>query len=344
MSIKVGLLGFGGIAKPHYRAYDQISAENPDIQLVAVCDIDPIQFETAQEINIKTGQAKADLTGKRLYTNVYDMLENEELDMIDICLPTYLHAEYTIEMLKAGKHVMCEKPMAISSAACREMIDTANKVGKKLMIGQCLRFEPAYLCLKEFVDSGEFGKVNYAFFDRLSSIPKWGYNKWFQSTRHSGGCALDLHIHDVDMIRFLFGEPDRVTAVAQDDIVKWQLINSRFSYKDIPVVAATGSWSSSPKTPFSMTYRVGFERAEVIFQGGKVMVYPMNESVNGGEPYEVEYVKKNRMAEEIKYFISTFAYGVENVTNTPESAMESVALVEKLRKSADEGGTIIENK
>ena len=343
MSIKVALLGFGGIAKSHFRAYKKIMLETSDIKLVAICDIDPKKFESAQSINIDTGKSKFDLTGFNLYNNVYDMLEKEEIDMVDICLPTYLHAEYTIEMLKAGKHVMCEKPMALSSATCSEMIRTAEAEGKKLMIGQCLRFEPLYLCLKEFVDTKVFGKVNYAFFDRISSIPKWGYEDWFRSTRHSGGCALDLHIHDVDMIRFLFGDPDSVSAVAQNGTVKWQLINSRFNYKDIPVVVATGSWSASPLTPFRMSYRVGFEKAEVVLEGGKVTVYPMDGSVNGGASYVLELEKKERMAEEIKYFISTFAYGQENITNTPESAMASVALVEKLRVSADEGGTVVEN-
>ncbi|MBR2371195.1 MAG: Gfo/Idh/MocA family oxidoreductase [Clostridia bacterium] len=341
MSIKVALLGFGGIARSHFRGYEKIMAENSDVKLVAICDINPVRFEIAQSINIDTGKAKFDLTGINLYNNVYDMLEKEEIDMVDICLPTYLHAEYTIEMLKAGKHVMCEKPMALSSEQCREMIETARAEGKKLMIGQCLRFEPMYLCLKEFVDTGVFGKVNYAFFDRISALPKWGYKDWFRSTRHSGGCALDLHIHDVDMVRFLFGEPDSVSSVAQNATVKWQLINSRFNYKDIPVVIATGSWSASPLSSFKMSYRVGFEKAEVILDGGKVTVYPMDNSINDGQSYVVDLPDKARMAEEIKYFISTFAYGKENVTNTPESALASVELVEKLRRSADEGGIII---
>jgi predicted dehydrogenase len=342
MSVKVGLLGFGGIAKAHYRAYKKLENENAGIDLVAICDINPEQFEKAQAINIDTGEAKLDLAGKRLYTDVYEMLACEELDMIDICLPTYLHAEYAVKMLKAGKHVLCEKPMALSSEDCFKMIETAKETGKKLMIGQCLRFEPLYTCLKDFKDSGELGNITYMFLDRLGALPRWGFEGWFRDDKRSGGCALDLHIHDVDMIRFLLGEPDSVCASARDGVSRWQLIHSNFTYKDVPVVSATGSWYEAPNTGFKMTYRVGFEKAEVILEGGKVTVYPMDKSINGGDAYVLDLPAKDRMAEEIRYLANAIKDpDFVNVINTPESAMASVSLVEKLRESADLGSVTL---
>lgn len=339
MSVKVGLLGFGGISKSHFRGYEQLARENESIELVAICDIDPEQFKKAEAINLDTGKGKYDLSRQKLYTNVDDMLANEELDMIDICLPTYLHAEYAVKMMKAGKHVLCEKPMSLSPEDCRKMIATSKETGKKLMIGQCLRFEPLYTCLKDYIDSGELGAVKYMFFDRLSGLPRWGFEGWYRDEKRSGDCPLDLHIHDVDMIRFLLGEPESVSAVTQSGVTPKQLIHSTFKYKDVPVVVATGSWLEGCKKSFEMKYRVGFEKAEVVLDGGVVTVYPMDKTLNDGAPYVLELPKKNRMAEEIRYLARSIEdASFVNETNTPESAAATVALVEKLRMSADFGG------
>lgn len=343
MSIKVGLLGFGGMAKGHFNAYKELEAEeNSNIKLVAICDINPDQFTSAQQININTGKSKFDLSGINLYTDVFEMLAAEELDMIDVCLPTFLHAEFATAMLNAGKNVICEKPMALSSKDCQKMIDAAKTNGKKLMIAQCLRFEPLYTCLKDFIDSGELGGIRYMFFDRLSTLPLWGFQRWYRDDKRSGGCALDLHVHDVDMIRFLVGEPQSVSAVAKNETCRWQLMNSRFNYPDIPVVVATGSWMEAGPRGFRMSYRVGFDKAEVILENNEVMIYPTDKTLNNGVTYKLELPKKNRLAEEIRYFVSTLVDdSIVNDVNSPESAMATVALVEKLRMSADEGGTII---
>lgn len=345
MSVRVGLLGFGGISKSHFRGYELLAKENAGIELVAICDINPEQFKKAEAINLDTGKGKYDLSHQRLYTDVDDMLANEELDMIDICLPTYLHAEYAIKMMKAGKHVLCEKPMALSYEDCLKMIAVSKETGRKFMIGQCLRFEPLYTCLKDFVDSGELGAVKYMFFDRLSGLPRWGFEGWYRDEKRSGDCPFDLHIHDVDMIRFLVGEPESVSAVTQSGTTPKQLIHSTFKYKDIPVVVATGSWLEGCKKDFKMVYRVGFEKAEVVLEGGVVTVYPMDKLLNGGEPYTLELQYKNRMAEEIRYLARSIEdTSFVNDKNPPESAAATVALVEKLRLSADLGGKEVECK
>lgn len=342
MSIRVGLLGFGGMGKVHYNSYLQLEREGVDVKVAAVCDVNPEQFKKAQQINIDTGKSKYNLDGRNLYTDFAEMIEKEELDMVDICLPTYLHAQYTVAMLNAGKHVMCEKPMALNSSDCQNMIETANKNGKRLMIGQCLRFEPLYLFLKEKVDSGEYGKVNFMTFERLSALPQWGFERWFKDDKRSGGCALDLHIHDVDMIRFLLGEPENVSAAAKDDECRWQFISSRFGYRDVPVVTAVGSWMESNALGFRMGYSVGFEKAQVVLSGSTVSVYPMTKEINDGKAFTPTLPSRNRIAEEIRFFLS--AINDENAdmsVNSPESAMRSVKLVEKLCYSADNGGIIV---
>ncbi|MBE6596714.1 MAG: Gfo/Idh/MocA family oxidoreductase [Ruminococcaceae bacterium] len=334
--IKVAMLGFGGIAKSHKKAYEIFEAEGTPIKLVAICDINGEQFTKSQKTNLGTAK-KVNFDGINLYTDLEEMMAKEEFEMIDICLPTYLHKEYTLKMLRAGKNVMCEKPMFLNSEDCKEMIDTANECGKKLMIGQCLRFEPQYLCLKELIDNKKYGEVKQVSMERLSALPTWGFENWFTVTEKSGGCALDLHVHDVDMLRFLFGEPEKVSAVAVDDVTRWQYINSRFYYKNFTAIA-TGSWTESATTPFKAGYRVRFEKASVVLEGSKVTVYP-----DEGEIYDIEYANKNRMAEEIRLIATSIAdSSVVNTSNPPESAMKTVELVEKLCESADNGGIIIE--
>ena len=331
--IKVAMLGFGGIAKAHKKGYEVFEKDGTPIKLVAICDINPEQFEGGTKTNIDSGK-KSNLEGINLYTNVDEMLAKEDFEMIDICLPSYLHKEYTVKMLKAGKHVMCEKPMALNSADCQVMIDTAKECGKQLMVGQCLRFEPLYLFLKDAIDSGKFGKVKNVFMDRLSLLPTWGFENWFCDTEKSGGCAMDLHIHDVDMMRFLFGEPEAVSAVGYDDTTRWQVMNSRFFYPNNLTPCAIGSWDESNTTKFRMGYRVRFEKASIILDGSKITVNP-----DDGESYEVTLEKKDRMAEEIRLIASCIAdENVKNTSNPPESALMSVKLVEALCKSADMAG------
>ena len=330
--IRVAMIGFGGIAKSHKRGYEILAREGAPIKLVAICDINPEQFTKALAINLE-GKAKYDLSEQTLYTDLDEMIAKEEFDMVDICLPSFLHREYAIRMLRAGKHVLCEKPMSLSSAACEEMIAAARECGKKLMIGQCLRFEPLYLVLKNAIEQGTFGKVKGAFFDRLSSMPRWGFEGWYHDTNRSGGAIMDLHIHDVDMVRFLFGEPEAVSAVSYDAETRWAVINSRFLFDDGKIVVANASWDEAKSTKFTMNYRVNFEKATVILQGGKVTVYPAE-----GEPYEAELTHEDRMAEEIRFLAMSILNDTENVTNPPESAMMTVKLVETLRESAAQNG------
>ena len=163
--VKVAMIGFGGIAQSHKHAYEQLEAEGAPLKLVAICDVDPSRFTTATSTNLGAEKA-ADLTGIHTYTSADELLAQEEFDMADFCIPSYLHKEYAVKMMKAGKDVLSEKPMSLNSADCEEMLKTAGECGRKLMIGQCLRFEPSYLYLKKCIDEGTFGKLKNLFMDR----------------------------------------------------------------------------------------------------------------------------------------------------------------------------------
>ncbi len=331
--LRVAMLGYGGIARSHKNAYDAIKKRGLPIKLVAICDINSGQFEKASETNLGV-EEKTSFEGISLYTSDDEMLAKEDIDIVDICLPTYLHCQYTVKMLNAGKNVQCEKPMALNIEQCAEMLEAAKKSGKKLMIGQCLRFSKDYLFLKECIDSGIYGKVKYAEFERLSMLPAWSFENWFYKTELCGGCALDLHIHDVDMIRFLFGEPEAVSATACNDVLQWQYINSNFFYGDGKLVHATASFLEPALKPFKAGFRVRFDKAEILYEDWKITVYPID-----GKPFEPEIEESDYMADEqITMARLVSEVGIENNSNPPESAMKSVELVKQLCKSADNGG------
>lgn len=333
--LKVGILGYGGIARSHRRGYEQLMEQGAPVQLVALCDINPDQFTNLVTIN-QGGADTAETISYHTYTALDDMLAQEELDVVDICLPTYLHCEYAVKLLEKGYHVQSEKPMGLNSEECAKMLKAAENSKGKLMIGMCLRFDSLYLALKQMIDEGTYGRVETAHFDRLSGLPRWGFDGWFRDYNRAGGVALDMHIHDVDMIRFLFGDPKAVSALTSDSRVRCTTVNSQFIYPD-KLVSAIGDWGQSNSSKFKAGYRVNFEKATVVMENSAITVYP-----DEGEPFAYPLEKKDHMAEESLFFAKTILGETENTKNTPADAASTVALVEKLMESAENGGRIVE--
>lgn len=329
--IRVAIIGFGGIARTHNKAYARLVKEGVPVKVVAICDKNLNQIKKAADFNLGKDTTPIPETAE-IFSDIDDMLKKVDFDMADICLPSFLHKEVACRMLAAGKHVLSEKPMALSSAQCEEMLKARDAAGKKLMIAQCLRFDAKYLYLKDCIDTGRFGSLKNLFMERLSSYPKWGADKWFESTEKCGGCILDTHIHDIDMARFLLGEPELVSSIAYDDISRWQVVNTRLYYKDLTVIA-NGSWDEAYTIPFHMGFRARFEKASVVLDNG-LKVFP-----NNGEPFTPELPDTDCYAEEIRFFVNTLLDDtVVNSCNPAESAYQSVKLVEALRRSVALGG------
>jgi len=333
--IKVGMIGFGGIARLHKAAYDALEENGYNVKLVAVCDTSMEQFTKKNSINISVDEGNGTHDFNK-YSVLEEMLANEELDIIDICVPTMLHATLACKMLSLGYNVMSEKPMARTYEQCLEMLEAKNKSGKKLMIGQCVRFIPDYMYLKELVESKKYGNVRTAYFHRLSSPPTWGFKNWLLDPEKSGGCLLDMHIHDLDFARYAFGEPNAVSCTAAEVNAEYDSVQSRLYYDGF-TVEATGDWGLSPNYDFSAGFRVNFEAATVELKDGVVTVYPFE-----GEKFIPEYDKTDYFYNELRYLVSIVRGEKENIVNPPESAAMSVKLAETLRKSADEKGRIIE--
>lgn len=200
MSLKFGIVGAGNIAPVHAIAVTSIAGA----ELVAVADSNP---ERCRAITEKHGGTP--------YTDYHDLLARSDVDVVTICLPHYLHAPITIEAAAAGKHVMCEKPMAISLAQCDAMIAACEKAGVMLGVIFQGRFEPLVLQLKTAIDSGELGQLLWVsantFWHRTDEYYRSG--DWRGTWAHEGGGVLiNQAIHAIDLLLWLAGVPSRVTA------------------------------------------------------------------------------------------------------------------------------------
>ncbi|MCM2606971.1 Gfo/Idh/MocA family oxidoreductase [Rossellomorea marisflavi] len=195
--LKIGVIGCGSIAKhrhiPEYMA-------NEHAEIVAVCDI---VKDRAEEM--------ADQIGAKAYTDYKELLKDESIEAVSVCTPNALHAPISIDALKAGKHVLCEKPMATSTEEAQAMIDAANQAGRKLMIGHNQRFVPSHQKAKELISKGEAGKI-YSFRTAFGhgGPEGWsvdGKDSWFFRKEEAFiGAMGDLGVHKTDLMRYILGE------------------------------------------------------------------------------------------------------------------------------------------
>src|SRR6185436_12676736 len=152
---------------------------------------------------------KLDMTGVKATQNIDDLLRDPRIDAIDICSPTAAHRNLAIAALQAGKHVICEKPLARSSKAAREIAAVAAQSKGVFMPAMCMRFWPGWAWLEDVIDQRTYGKVLSASFRRVAEPPAWGQKNFFNGGE-SGGGLFDLHIHDTDFVQFCFGRPKAV--------------------------------------------------------------------------------------------------------------------------------------
>ena len=331
---RVGLVGLGFMGKTHLGVYQRLS----NVEVTAVCDTREENLNITSLSaggNIRTPEGKIDLSKASKYSDYSKMLESGSFDYVDICLPTFLHAKYTVQALEAGYHVFCEKPMALTVAETKQMLETASRKGRLLGIGQCMRFWPAYVEVKRLIESGTYGKLRYAEFARYSAPAQWAWNRWLANSSLSGNAALDLHIHDVDMILWLFGKPASVKSKGifeKDGSISH--ITTFYSY-DGKVVQASGGWICSDSFGFNMQAFYILENATIDLDFSKnptVTVYP-----SGAQKYPLAFADDDGYFYELKDFVEGVEKGRGSGIVTGQSAADSVALCLLEIESATEG-------
>jgi predicted dehydrogenase len=338
--LRVGVIGLGFMGRNHVSCYRRLESEGFPVQLAAVCDIDPERRKGHDIVNGNIGSGdRIDYSNCAIYADYQEMISRESLDYIDIALPTYLHAGAAVAALKADLHVLCEKPMARTETECTLMIDTALKSGKYLMVAQCLRFWPAYEYLKYCVETSCFGQPVSAYFFRGGGTPKWSWNNWLLDGKLSGGCLLDQHVHDVDIVQWLFGMARAVSCTGISVIPGsgYDALSTKYLYPDGKVVCAEDDWTINGGFNFDMLYRVNFEHGSVHFSHSQVKVYPAD-----GEGFEPDLPKDDGYYREIVYFIDCITKNIRPERCLPESTRDTIRLALAEQQSADNSGAWVE--
>jgi predicted dehydrogenase len=314
--VKVGLVGCGFMGAMHANVYSVLEGAS----LVGVWDVKP---ERAAEFVGKWGGTA--------YESYGAMLSDPSVDAVDVCLPTDAHAEFSIAACRAGKHVMCEKPMALSLADADAMCAAAREAGVKMMVGHCIRFWPEYEELKRIVDSGSLGRMLSLNLTRYGAFPAYTVDKWAADVSKAGG-GMDMHIHDTDFALYLLGEPKAMHSFGSRDE---RGVGHFFSVMDYgsAVVHLEGGWNFPQGAPFRMEFRTVFEKGAAIYRDGELWVYEEGSS----RKFEAPKMKASGAGgnlsslggyyNELAYFVECVASDRAPTVVTPESSRESLRWV-----------------
>ena len=260
--VNFGIVGIGFMGVTHYKAIQKIRGAR--VGAIVSRDVQKRKGDWRNiEGNFGGGGGKHDLGKVRAYKGLDEMLEDPDIDVVDICLPTSMHVETARRALQAGKHVFLEKPIALTLSDANKLVSESKRYRRFLMVAHVLRFFPEFSLIKKLVKSKEYGSIKAAHFKRIISRPSWS---GVDDLNRTGGPAIDLHIHDTDFIQFIFGIPDSV--VSQGTLGKGKLveyIHTLYKYSKNISVSAEGGWIGQPGCPFEHGYDIYFEGATLKF-------------------------------------------------------------------------------
>ena len=317
--MKVGLIGIGGMGFVHFNCYKKMA----DME-IAVADV---RVDMAKE--------KVNDASINVYGSLTELLANEDVDFVDICTPSYLHAELTVAALNAGKHVLCEKPMSTSSEESAKMIEAAEKNGKLLMVAHVVRFMAPYAYLREVIKSNELGRLLRLDMKRVSAIPTWSWEDWMRDEKRSGGVTTDLSIHDLDFVQSVLGMPDTIQSYRYNMKDNNDTVVTNMTYGDT-LVSCEGTWYNTG-IPFHATFLA-------VFQNGSLEL--SDKLYKNGVPVEAEEAKAEEVdlginvgnddgyLNEMQYFVNCIIENKKPDFVTAESSAQSVLLADMIKKKA----------
>jgi predicted dehydrogenase len=261
--IRVGIAGIGFMGMIHYLAYQKVKG----VKVAALCEQQRERLAgdwRAIKGNFGPAGTMMDLRGIATYEQIDQMLADPKIDAVDICLPPAAHAPVAIAALKAGKHVFCEKPIALAAADATRMVKAAASAGKQLMIGHVLPFFPEYAFAYKAATSGKYGKLLGGHFKRIISDPQW--LKDFYDPEKIGGPMLDLHVHDAHFIRLLCGMPKTVntTGRMRGKVAEYFVSQVGFDNPSLVVSAASGVIHQQGRG-FCAGFEIHFEKATLLY-------------------------------------------------------------------------------
>jgi predicted dehydrogenase len=276
--VGIGIVGIGFMGMIHYLAARKLAGG----KVVALCSRDPKKLAgdwTGIHGNFGPRGAMMDLSGETKHAEFDGLLADPNVDLVDLCVPNDEHARLAIRALEAGKHVLVEKPIALSAADADAMVSASKSSGKLLMVAQVLPFFPEFAFAAEAVRSGRYGALKAAHLSRLISRPDW--SSGISDSDRSGGPAIDLHIHDTHFIGLVCGVPKAVHSRGVIEGKAVTYLDTQYLYDDpnLTVSAVSGALSQSGR-PFAHGFDFYLEKATLSFAfaslGGEGQVSPLS--------------------------------------------------------------------
>jgi predicted dehydrogenase len=301
---RVGIIGLGFMGSTHFHIYRRLGKA----KIVAVADVDPNKRKgdwrkIAGNIGDFDNSKPIDFNGVRAYECGCELIADPNVEVVDICTPTPTHKDLVVAALKAGKHVISEKPIVRDSSEMAELLRAVKSAKTFYTTGMCLRTWPEYRHAFETFKAGKIGKLVYAHFRRISpNIDGGAWKNWFMQDKLSGGALLDLHLHDVDLVRYFFGRPKAVTAVGVKGFRSdkgYDHVVGLFDFGDGTVVSTEGGWTPAKGIPFEMSFQIVGTKGtirlsetgySIVYENGKVeKPKPAQPGLETGWHVELDY-------------------------------------------------------
>lgn len=328
----VAIIGGGFISNIHAQCY-----KNLGVEIEAMADIsEKVRQEFKEKYNCKT------------YSSAEEMLENvsDNIDLVDICAPTYLHEELILLALKYNKHIICEKPLSINLNSVDNIISKLESSDRYLMVAQVLRFWAEYVKIKEWIEEGVFGNIKLVSAMRLAQHPK---SEWFYNPKKSGGGIFEFHIHDIDFLCYLFGDVKEVYANgSKDENESWDFINSSIKFKNGISASAQGIFGITDNYPFTANIKVIGDKATAEYslsagvnldsdgkQSNSLILYrkgkePIIENIKSKDAYELE----------LEYFIDCIKNNKKPEIVSLDSIKRTIKTINCLIESLESGNIV----
>ncbi len=335
-AIGVGVVGLGFMGRTHVEAYRAADAAGFANRLVAVCDTDEERRSgrAMQGGNVTRGSGAArlfDPSEVRAYAELDALLADREVGLVSICTHTKTHVDFARRALAAGKHVLVEKPVALTAAEVEPLAPAAREARTLCMPAHCLRFWPGWDWLAERTRAGTFGAPRSVVIRRLGSKPDW--SPIYADLEATGGALIDLHLHDADFLRHVFGDPRSVVAAGS-----LHHVSALYGYDGGPAhAAAEGGWDHSGGFPFRMSFLAVFEEATAEFDSTREPKLVLH---RGGRAEPVPLETASGYDLEVRHLLAAIASGSADLRVTIDDALATARLLDAERESLNTGAAV----
>jgi predicted dehydrogenase len=338
--IRIGIVGIGFMGMVHFLAAQKVKGG----RVVAVHTRDRKKLAgdwRGVRGNFGPPGTMMDLTKVQRYQQFDDLLADPDIDLIDICTPTNLHEPMALAALKAGKHVLVEKAIALETRSADAMLKAAHKAGKLLMVAHVLPFVAPFAFAANAIRAGTYGRLVAAHLTRVISRPDWSAD--IGDASKTGGPAIDLHIHDTHFIGLVAGVPDRVFAggrVAQDGSVEYLTTQYLYDEGGPAVTCSSGAVAASGR-PFVHGFEIYLEKATMAYSSaGQPLTVYTADGKSRAPKLKGDIDPLSAFTAEIQTAVNGVGFGIEPDLLSGRLARDALALCHKECQSVRSGKAV----